>query len=266
MLNPGRSAYIAAMEPLRFEALLGESEQLSVIGSGSGEEILRDALRLCPDFLLLDGVLSGADSLRLLEQFGALMPAPPRVLYLGREEKWLALARQKGADAAALWDGDGRALLRLAESTAQKPLPGLAAPWEKDREETAEKYASFLGIPGALKGKQYICLALSMLACAPQLGASYTGLLYPLVASACGTSFHAVEKAIRTAVENTWLNGDLNAIQSLFGYSVDAERGKPTNAEFLSMLAGYVQRELAHRMEKKARITPLKLVKSPEFA
>ena len=266
MLNTGRSVYIAALEPLRFEALFGEAEKLSVIGSGSGEAILDDAMRLCPDFLLLDGVLSGMDSLGLLEQLSARMPAPPRTLYLGREEKWLRLALQKGADTAALCESNDQELLRLAETTAQKPLPDLAAPWEADRTEIAEKYASFLGIPGALKGKQYICLALSMLACAPQLAASYTGLLYPLVASVCLTSPRAVEKAIRTAVESVWLNGDLNAIQSLFGYSVDAERGKPTNAEFLSMLAGYVQRELAHRMEEKARITPAKGIKMPEFA
>ena len=73
----------------------------------------------------------------------------------------------------------------------------------------------------------------------------------------------AVEKAIRTAVESTWLSGSLNAIQSLFGYSVDAERGKPTNAEFLAMLSGDARRELAHHMVDQARKTPEKMEKMP---
>ena len=253
MLTPERSAYIAAMEPLRFEALLGKSEQIAVVGSGSGETIPEEIMGLCPDFLLLDGVLSGLDSLSLLERLSETMPCPPRVLYLGREDKWLGLALQRGADAAAAWNTDDEIILRLTESTAQKPLPRLAEHWEADRMEIAEKYAVLLRIPEALKGKQYICRAVSALACAPQLGASFTGLLYPLVASSCLTSARAVEKAIRTAVESTWLRGDLNAIQTLFGYSVDAERGKPTNAEFLSMLAGYVRRDLARRMREKER-------------
>lgn len=261
MLKPEGSAYIAAMEPLRFEALLGKSEQIAVVGSGGGEAIPEEITGLCPDFLLLDGVLSGVDSLNLLEQLRAYMAAPPRVLYLGREEKWLELALQKGADAAALWNISDNELLRLAEDVAQRPLPRLAEPWEADRMKIAERYAFFLRIPDALKGKQYICRAASMLACAPQLGASFTGLLYPLIASSANTSSRAVEKAIRTAVESTWLHGDLDAIQTLFGYSVDAERGKPTNAEFLSMMAGYVEREMKHRMREKARPVPGKMVK-----
>ena len=251
MLNTERSAFIAAIDPLRFEALLGTSEKLCVIGSGSGETVLLDVLRLCPDFLLLDGVLSGVDSLHILEELGRKLPAPPRVLYLSREEKGQMLALQKGADETAPWRCSGRELVRLSENTAQKPLPRLAQPWEAERNKIAETYAAFLRIPDGLKGKQYICMAVSMLACAPQLGASYTRLLYPLVASRCATSPRAVEKAIRTAVESTWLSGSLNAIQSLFGYSVDAERGKPTNAEFLVMLAGYTQHRLRQRMTEK---------------
>ncbi len=253
MLNQQHSAYIAAIEPLRFEALLGQTERMNVIGSGSGKTIPEEVLRLSPDFLLLDGVLAGLDSLHLLELLGAQMPAPPRVLYLGGEERWLALALQKGADHAVLRncaDGD---LITSAQQTAEKPLPKLAELWESERLDIAQKYADFLGIPSALRGKDYICMAVSMLACAPQLGASYTGRLYPLVASACATSPSAVEKAIRTAVESTWLSGNLNAIQSLFGYSVDAERGKPTNAEFLAMLAGYARRELYRRMTAKTQ-------------
>ena len=263
MLNAERSTYIAAIDPLPLEALLGESAQISVIGSSDGKSILEDAQRLCPDFLLLDGVLRGVDSLYILEQMRWMMPAPPRVLYLGRDENWLAYALQRGADAAALRNSDSKELLRLAECTAQKLLPELAAPWEEARMEIAQKFAAFLGIPDVMKGKQYICLAVSMLVCAPQLAASYAGLLYPLIASRCATSPQAVEKAIRTAVESTWLSGSLNAIQSLFGYSVDAERGKPTNAEFLAMLSGDARRELAHHMVDQARKTPEKMEKMP---
>ena len=263
MLNAERSAYIAAMEPLPWEALLGESEQLSVIGSGDGKYILEDVQRLSPDFLLLDGVLRGADSLRILEQMRWMMPAPPRVLYLGQDESWLAYALQRGADAAALRDSERKKLLCLAERTAHELMPKLAEPWEEDRAEIAQKFAEFLGIPDTLKGKQYICMAVSALVCAPQLGASYTGLLYPLLASRYAASPQAVEKAIRTAVESTWLSGNLNAIQSLFGYSVDAERGKPTNAEFLAMLAVHTQREFRHRMADQAQKTPVKMEEMP---
>ena len=248
MLTAQRSVYIAAMEPLRFEALLGNAGTLHVIGSGGGEAILNDLSSLRPDFLLLDGVLSGTDSLYILRWMGERMPAPPRVLYLGREAEWVKAALSKGADAAALWDCGDEELLRLTKAAAEKPLPRLSEPWEADRLGIAEKLAARLGIPNALKGKDDICRAASALACAPQLGASYSGLLYPFIAAQRETSPHAVEKAIRAAVEHTWLHGDLGAIQQLFGYSVDAERGKPTNAEFLSMLAGHVQRALSHRM------------------
>ncbi|MBR3015633.1 MAG: hypothetical protein IKH57_00875 [Clostridia bacterium] len=248
MLKGQRRVYIAAMDQLRFEALLGRVDTMSMIGGGSGETIRQDLNSLRPDFLLLDGVLSGADSLNLLVWMSANMPAPPRVLYLGREEEWTKAALSKGADAAALWNCGEEELTRLAKAAAEKPLPRLAEPWETDRMEISENLAARLGIPHALKGKDYICQAAAMLACAPQLGASYSRMLYPLIAEICAASPLAVEKAIRTAIEHTWLHGDLGAIQNLFGYSVDAERGKPTNAEFLSMLAGHVQRALSHRM------------------
>ena len=79
MLKAESRAFIAAREPLRFEALLGQSEKLTVIGSGNGEAVRDQLLCLTPDFLLLDGVLTGVDSLNLLCQLSAEMPAPPRV-------------------------------------------------------------------------------------------------------------------------------------------------------------------------------------------
>ena len=127
MLKQQYSTYIAAIEPLRFEALLGQTEQLNVIGSGSGQKIPEEVLRLSPDFLLLDGVLTGLDSLNLLELLRAQMPTPPRVLYLGREERWLNLASLKGADHAMLWNCTDGDLIHSALRTVEKPPNGNSA-------------------------------------------------------------------------------------------------------------------------------------------
>ena len=99
-----------------------------------------------------------------------------------------------------------------------------------------------------LKGRRYIRAAAAALACSPALGASYRERLYPYVAGLYAATPQAVERAIRTAVESTWLHGSLEGIQALFGLSVDAEKGKPTNAEFLAMLAEHIRRELTRQM------------------
>ena len=92
--------------------------------------------------------------------------------------------------------------------------------------------------------------AAAALACSPAQGDSYRERLYPYVAGQCGTTPQAVEKAIRTAVESAWLQGSLEGIQALFGLSVDAEKGKPTNAEFLAMLAEHIKREIQRTMPR----------------
>lgn len=248
-MQPWRT-YIAAMEPLRYEAALTGDADFTVIGSSNGEKTEADILSLCPDLLILDGVLQGCDPLALLGRLGKRMPAPPRALYLGREESWLTMALQCGADRAVHAPCAPAELILQARQTAETPLPRLSAPWEKVRDQIASEYVEMLGIKDGLKGKEYIGRAASMLACAPQLGENLSQQLYPLLGKERGASPKAVERNIRTAVEYTWLHGNLNAIQILFGYSVDSERGKPTNAEFLSMLAQHTTAALIHKMEK----------------
>ena len=178
------------------------------------------------------------------------MPAPPRVLYLsrGRGEGWLALALQKGADAALRADAAINEILSSAREAAARPLPRLARPWEDTRREIADGLLNDLGVSQSLKGRRYMLRAAEALACAPALGRSYSRRLYPFLASEFAASPGAVERAVRTAVEDTWLHGNLAAIQKLFGLSVDADRGKPTNAEFLAMMAEHVRRETRRRM------------------
>ena len=85
-------------------------------------------------------------------------------------------------------------------------------------------------------------------ACAPGL---VQGKLYPHLAQRFGTAPGAVEKAVRSAIERTRLSGSLPEIQRLFGLSVDAEKGKPTDLECIAMLAEHVRRMLRKAMETK---------------
>ena len=255
MLTPAHRLYIASPDAERLERLFDREPAFSVLGSsGQGREALNEIFSLSPDALLLDGALPGLDGLNVLDMLRTEMVAPPRVLYLCRVpgNAWADLAREKGADQVCFPEKESdEALLCRALSAARAPLPALAGEGEGDRMEIAAGLLDRLDVPRRLKGWGYIQTAAACLACAPQLGQSFSHGLYPFLAGRFQTAPQAVERAIRTAVEHTWLRGDLTAIQALFGFSVDADRGKPTNAEFLSMLAEHVRREMARTLLKR---------------
>lgn len=248
--------YVASPDARRLETLFLRSPLFIPLGGAeSGRQALKAVLGLTPDLLVLDHALSGMDGLALLDELRERMAAPPRVLFFSRlpEQVWIECAREKGADEAILWTGAEDELLSAAAACAQIPMPALASPQEMMRQAIAQGLLNRLGVPQRLLGRRYMQDAAACAACAPQLLASYTGLLYPFLAKRFATTSQAVERAVRTAVEHTWLHGDLPAIQALFGFSVDAERGKPTNAEFLSMLTEHVRRETAHRLSIPGR-------------
>ncbi len=245
--------YIAAVDYLRLEQRIGCFGDFWVIGSGgAGETVFKEIYALEPDLLILSGNLAGLDGFKLLEILGDTMAAPPRVLYLGREE-WREKALQSGADWAASDSADDAAFFMALKTASEtmSAVPRLAKKWEPERLGIAEGLLNELSIPDTLKGKAYMRYSCAALSCAPPLAQSYSSRLYPLTARAFHTTPQAVERAIRTAVEYTWLHGDLNAIQRLFGFTVAAYRGKPTNAEFLSMLAEHIKSRLGKSMREK---------------
>lgn len=244
--------YIAAMDYLRLEKWVGGFGDFWVIGSGSaGDIVLKEIYALEPDLLILEENLAGMDGFRLMEILVDTMAAPPHALYLGRAE-WLNKALQTGADCAASEIKDD-ALFSALHKTMEA-TPRLAEKWERERLGIAEALLNELAIPDNLKGKAYMRFSCAALSCAPQMAQSFSSRLYPYTARAFHTTPQAVERAIRTAVEYTWLHGDLNAIQRLFGMTVDADRGKPTNAEFLSLLAEHVKSRLGKSMREKTKL------------
>lgn len=246
MLTPAR-LYIISPDAARLERVFSRDSRFFVIGAGPGREAVREALGLCPELLVLDAVLSGMDGSWALALLSRL-PAPPKVVFLARA----AFSPPEPApDEACPYPCADQALLEAALKAANRPLPALSHAWEEQRFAIAGALLDRLAVPPRLKGRRYMLFAASALACSPALGASYRERLYPYVAGLCDTTSQAVEKAIRTAVESAWLQGSLEGIQALFGLSVDAEKGKPTNAEFLAMLAQHIREELARKMREK---------------
>lgn len=235
--------YLASESEQALEALIGTDGRFRAAGgSGNAAEAIRDAGELLPDCAVLDMHLAGGDAFSVLQAWGKLA-APPRVAvrcpYDGG--KWREKLKSAGADRVL---GPGEDVLSILWETAETPLPALSAPYAEKRLEIAGAFLDRLGMAKGFKGYRYIQTATAALCCAPQLGASLSGRLYPYLAKVYATTSGAVERAVRTAAEDTWLKGDWEAIQTLFGLTVDPEKGKPTNAELLAMLSEHVRLEM----------------------
>lgn len=101
-----------------------------------------------------------------------------------------------------------------------------------------------LGTPAHIKGYAYLRRAIELVTLQPEMIHCITGELYPQIAVEFATTPNRVERAIRHAIEVAWDRGDLEVIQSYFGYTVSNIKGKPTNAEFVALIADKLRLEM----------------------
>ena len=103
-----------------------------------------------------------------------------------------------------------------------------------------------IGIPAHIKGYQYIREAIMMTVNDMNLLNYITKLLYPSIAKKYKTTSSSVERAIRHAIEVAWNKGQIDVLENMFGYTISAGKGKPTNSEFIALIADKLR--LAYRM------------------
>ena len=94
-----------------------------------------------------------------------------------------------------------------------------------------------IGVPAHIKGYQYLRTAILLTIQDSDIINSVTKILYPSVAKKYATTTSRVERAIRHAIEVAWDRGDVDTLNSYFGYTIQNNRGKPTNSEFIAMIA-----------------------------
>ena len=98
-----------------------------------------------------------------------------------------------------------------------------------------------IGVPAHIKGYQYVRDAIILAVRKPEVIRGITKVLYPEVAKQNGTTASRVERAIRHAIEVAWDRGDVDILSSYFGYTIQNSRGKPTNSEFIAMIADKIR-------------------------
>ena len=101
-----------------------------------------------------------------------------------------------------------------------------------------------IGVPAHIKGYQYLREGIIITVQNMDVINAVTKVLYPEIAKRFGTTASRVERAIRHAIEVAWDRGDIETLQKYFGYTVNSAKGKPTNSEFIAMIADRLQLQL----------------------
>ena len=114
----------------------------------------------------------------------------------------------------------------------------------RDLEQDVTDMIHEIGVPAHIKGYQYLREAIIMSVEDPGMISSITKILYPTIAKKFQTTPSRVERAIRHAIEVAWDRGDLDTLQRFFGYTVSNTKGKPTNSEFIALIADKLQLQL----------------------
>jgi two-component system response regulator (stage 0 sporulation protein A) len=125
---------------------------------------------------------------------------------------------------------------------AQAALPVIRS--RSDLEMMISEIMHQVGVPAHIKGYQYLREAIILSIEDTEMISSVTKVLYPTVAKTFKTTPSRVERAIRHAIEVAWDRGDVDVLNSYFGYTIQNQRGKPTNSEFIAMISDKLRLKL----------------------
>lgn len=238
-----------AMEEFRLSLALAiaSEEDFEVVGqTANGEEALRLLIKLSPDLLVTDLPLAGMDGLALIEQLPE-QDRPAVLVLSGYAESSIVAALDqlsRPQDYRMLKPVRPQVVIQRLRQMAQHTssmLPDTAAYAAHTLESMVTSIIHDIGVPAHIKGYQYLREAIMMAVEDMDVINAVTKVLYPEVAKKFGTTASRVERAIRHAIEVAWDRGDLETLQKYFGYTVSNAKGKPTNSEFIAMIADRLQ-------------------------
>ena len=239
------------------ENIISMDKELNLVGKAkNGEEMCQIIKDRQPDVVLLDLIMPKMDGLTVMEQVNQDNSVNKRpyfiVITAVGQERITEDAFNKGANYYVMKPFNNEVLLDRIKSVRKMfrnyekknedgRLEGTAR--GEDLENRVTNMLHEIGIPAHIKGYHYLRDAIIMAVKDMDVLNAITKILYPTVAKKYQTTSSRVERAIRHAIEVAWSRGKLDTLDELFGYTVSTGKGKPTNSEFIALIADTIQLE-----------------------
>ena len=190
------------------------------------------------DVILLDLIMPKKDGVYVLEKLKSLGISKNVIVVTSfNEEETIRKVSEYGVKYVILKPFELKDLESKILEIKNKPKSNILNVGSSNLKISVSKILHELGIPSHIKGYQYIREAISLVYEQPELIGGITKELYPLIGRTYETSASRVERAIRHAIEVSWNRGDWDLMEEIFGHSVDIDRAKPTNSEFIVTIA-----------------------------
>jgi len=239
-------------------------KDINVVGvAKDGVEVLELIEQTNPDLVVLDIIMPHLDGLGVLERLNTMNLNPmPRIIILSAvgQDKITQRAISLGADYYVVKPFDMDVLANrirdmfnnsissdsvrkasVSSATSSSSLMMDVKPKSNngsmDLESEITNIIHEIGVPAHIKGYMYLREAITLVVNDIELLSAVTKELYPAIAKKYNTTASRVERAIRHAIEVAWSRGQVDTINKLFGYTIHNEKGKPTNSEFIAMVA-----------------------------
>ncbi len=256
-MENGRIKIVIADDNKEFSSILcdylkGQSD-FEVVGvAKDGIEAVKLVSSLQPDVLVLDIIMPHLDGLGVLEKINSTANMPiPKVIVLSAvgQDKITQRAINLGAEYYVVKPFDMEIFSkRIRQMFISGGAPEIRRPSSMFTENPPYSDANTLeaeitniiheiGVPAHIKGYLYLREAITMVVNDVELLSAVTKELYPNIAKKYNTTASRVERAIRHAIEVAWSRGQVEAINRIFGYTIHTDKGKPTNSEFIAMVA-----------------------------
>lgn len=212
----------------------------STDGSSALELVKENAKSI--DLIIMDTLLPGRDGFKLLDEFKTLN-ANFKIILTSSFRNSLVFENIDNLNLSYIMlkpyslDDLSNVIKDIFAENSERAMNG-------NLESRISKMLHSLGIPSHIKGYQYIRESIVLIYRNPYIIGGITKELYPEVAEKYKTTSSRVERAIRHAIEVSWNRGDYDYMEELFGHSVDYDRAKPTNSEFIATVADKLRLDL----------------------
>lgn len=250
------------------EEALQEDDGVEIVGhAGDGVEAIEMIRETTPDIVFLDLIMPKMDGLVVLEKVHKGVPGIEKrpdfvVVTAVTQDNVMQTAFQYGASYYVLKPFEKETILAKVQQLKPDNKFRILASSGAERggsenngynlEIDVTNIIHEIGVPAHIKGYQYLRDAIMMSVDDSEMLNSITKILYPSIAKQHKTTPSRVERAIRHAIEVAWTRGKVDTIDELFGYTVNNGKGKPTNSEFVALIADKIRLEQKVRAQGRA--------------